>query len=510
MMKKGLFAFLAVLTVFAMVMTGCDDGGGSGGGNDNDIAVTLSSVTATGAPTTSLTLTFDKAIDGLAAGDITVTSSTGATKGALSGSNPYTLTITGVTTGGDASVAVKKSGYKISGSPKTVAIVGVPAGLVIDKPELEVDELVGTGNAVINNDGSITLGNAGRNNTNLGGALKYKFPNEALDYDYFQVDFEITDPTAPLHGRDFEVRFLQYYEAGTAQNALVPFGKVPEYLSLAADQSKEKFKVMGRNFAPGFAWAYNSWEWDLAGSPARSPEFTILINKITFTKAVKYQITFDSDGGSACQPITVWADEAIDAITPLPVPTKAGFNFNGWYDGETSITNSTIPSGNLSLKAKWAEAVAATEFTVTFTEDNLSVSGNGTVDIIDGGAGYQFHHNGGYQGTYAKFTITLQTGVTLGSYSKVTVDVKGISGDVGWKNIVLLAGETLPTFGSDPSTGSFGVTDNPQFNGGATGTTMELTINAAKAATLTGTFEASVYMHSGAGEWEISNVTFTP
>ena len=90
--------------------------------------VTFESVTAvpnaTGSTTAALTLAFDKAIDGLTANDITLTGVTGVVKGALSGSGPsYTLPISGFTTGGNVSVAVAKSGYVVSGTPKTVTIV---------------------------------------------------------------------------------------------------------------------------------------------------------------------------------------------------------------------------------------------------------------------------------------------------------------------------------------------------------------------------------------------------
>jgi hypothetical protein len=93
------------------------------------IPVSFSGVTANGsasATTTQLTLTFDKAITGLAAADITLSGVTGVAKGTLSGSGPtYTLPISGFTQGGSLSVtiaAAAKPGYIISGSPKTATI----------------------------------------------------------------------------------------------------------------------------------------------------------------------------------------------------------------------------------------------------------------------------------------------------------------------------------------------------------------------------------------------------
>jgi len=105
------------------------------------IPVTFSSVTANGSAsrtTTQLTLTFDNAISGLRESDITISGVSGVTKGTLSGSGPtYTLDIGDFSTGGSISVAVAKSGYTISGTPKTVTIynlilpiemVSIPAG----------------------------------------------------------------------------------------------------------------------------------------------------------------------------------------------------------------------------------------------------------------------------------------------------------------------------------------------------------------------------------------------
>jgi len=97
------------------------------------IAVTLNSVTQNGgaagtATTTSLTLTFDKAITGLSANDINLSGVTGVTKGTLSGSGTtYTLNIT-VTASGTLSVSVSSpAGYNVSGSPKTTTVHYCPS-----------------------------------------------------------------------------------------------------------------------------------------------------------------------------------------------------------------------------------------------------------------------------------------------------------------------------------------------------------------------------------------------
>jgi len=94
--------------------------------DSGDIPVTLNSVTPNGnstQTTTQLTLNFSQAITGLSATDITLTGVSNVNKGTLSNSGAtYTLPISGFTTGGQLSVSVTKTGYEISGSPKTATI----------------------------------------------------------------------------------------------------------------------------------------------------------------------------------------------------------------------------------------------------------------------------------------------------------------------------------------------------------------------------------------------------
>jgi formylglycine-generating enzyme required for sulfatase activity len=89
------------------------------------VPVTFYSVTANGSSTqttTQLTLNLSAAITGLTAADITLSGVFGVSKGTLSGSNPYTLPVSGFTSGGTLNVAVDKTGYAVSGSPQTVNI----------------------------------------------------------------------------------------------------------------------------------------------------------------------------------------------------------------------------------------------------------------------------------------------------------------------------------------------------------------------------------------------------
>jgi hypothetical protein len=91
-----------------------------------DIYVSFDALTANGSASvtsTSLTLTFSEAIEGLTKDDITLAGVEGVVKGNLSGNGPsYTLAISGLAAGGSLEVQVAKEGYEIANWTRTVAV----------------------------------------------------------------------------------------------------------------------------------------------------------------------------------------------------------------------------------------------------------------------------------------------------------------------------------------------------------------------------------------------------
>ena len=82
-----------------------------------------------------------------------------------------------------------------------------------------------------------------------------------------------------------------------------------------------------------------------------------------------YTVTFDSNGGSAVEAQTI----AKDATAQEPEdPTKDGFTFAGWYNGETLYDFATPVTGDITLTAKWEEAAAI--YTVTFTNGSTTTT----------------------------------------------------------------------------------------------------------------------------------------
>ncbi len=84
--------------------------------------------------------------------------------------------------------------------------------------------------------------------------------------------------------------------------------------------------------------------------------------KATWTQNT-YTFTFDTDGGSAVDALTV----AHGATATAPAdPTKEGYTFAGWFVGETVYDFETAVTADVTVKAKWT----INSYTVTFNADN--------------------------------------------------------------------------------------------------------------------------------------------
>ena len=77
-----------------------------------------------------------------------------------------------------------------------------------------------------------------------------------------------------------------------------------------------------------------------------------------------YMVTFDSDGGSAVAAQNVAHGNTASKPTD---PTRDGYEFDGWFNGETQWNFTTAITASITLKAKWT-----TLYTVTFESDGGS------------------------------------------------------------------------------------------------------------------------------------------
>ena len=79
-------------------------------------------------------------------------------------------------------------------------------------------------------------------------------------------------------------------------------------------------------------------------------------------KPVYYTVTFDSDGGSSVEAQNVESGKTAEKPTD---PTKAGYDFGGWYNG-ASVFDFTKPvTEKITLKAKWTVHA----YTITYNLD---------------------------------------------------------------------------------------------------------------------------------------------
>ena len=91
-----------------------------------------------------------------------------------------------------------------------------------------------------------------------------------------------------------------------------------------------------------------------------------------------YTVTFDSDGGSEIEPVTVKDGEKV--TKPEADPTKDGYTFKGWFNGDTEYDFETAVTANITLKAKWE--VVVVNYKVTFDSDGGSEVA--AVEVKDG------------------------------------------------------------------------------------------------------------------------------
>ena len=107
----------------------------------------------------------------------------------------------------------------------------------------------------------------------------------------------------------------------------------------------------------------------------------------------KYTISFDTNGGSTLNPLTIYKGEKIEV---LDEPLKDDHTFGGWYIDSSLTTpfdyNATITK-SMTLYAKWNEVIKYNDFSVHFMQLDNYNSGDcvyikaGDVDIlIDAGS----------------------------------------------------------------------------------------------------------------------------
>ena len=140
------------------------------------------------------------------------------------------------------------------------------------------------------------------------------------------------------------------------------------------------------------------------------PEGSTSVNVYAIIKE-GYWVTFDSDGGSAIDSQFVFDKISLNDQT---TPTKPGYTFVGWYDGEEKVENGTTISSPTTLKAHWKATEVS--YTVIHWWENADDDG------------YSFHESEnktGLTGTEANAKAKSYEGFTAQQVTKKTIKGDG-------------------------------------------------------------------------------------
>ena len=105
---------------------------------------------------------------------------------------------------------------------------------------------------------------------------------------------------------------------------------------------------------------------------------------LTVVDANGFTVTFDSRGGSNVQSRLVQPNQAVGT---LPIPTKTGSNFAGWYDSNNQrVRHTTLITADTELHAVWTDIVCrlVTDSSNLHTETCASSGGCVTAGISSG------------------------------------------------------------------------------------------------------------------------------
>lgn len=108
----------------------------------------------------------------------------------------------------------------------------------------------------------------------------------------------------------------------------------------------------------------------------------LLLILFAVLKPFGVKVTFDANGGSEVAPIMVKRGEKI----ALPVSTKDGYAFEGWYLGDDKIIDLSDLKQAVTLKARWRELVTTGKKTFVVSFDSRGGSAVASITLNEGQA----------------------------------------------------------------------------------------------------------------------------
>ncbi len=156
----------------------------------------------------------------------------------------------------------------------------------------------------------------------------------------------------------------------------------------------------------GYTFAGWNTQPDGSGTSFRQgEEITITGDMLLYaqwTKEASYVLTFNANGGSVSPATAAIGSDGKVSAGNMPVPTREGYTFAGWYtalSGGTRITPDTVFTGNTTAYARWTENT----YTITYYKNDGTIAGE------DGYTKY-------VHGTGLKLPIPVRTGYTFGGW----------------------------------------------------------------------------------------------
>ena len=170
-------------------------------------------------------------------------------------------------------------------------------------------------------------------------------------------------------------------------------------------------------------WAANQNGTDDITKSIAVPEGSTSVNVYAIIKE-GYWVTFDSNGGSAIDSQFVFDKIFLNDQT---TPTKPGYKFDGWYNGESKVVDGTQITKPITLKAHWKATKVS--YTVIHWWENADDNG------------YSFHESQELQGLTGKTTEAVAKSYTTSGknihgesvtdkvFTASTISQKTIKGD---------------------------------------------------------------------------------
>ena len=172
---------------------------------------------------------------------------------------------------------------------------------------------------------------------------------------------------------------------------------------------------------------FNGWDNSITTVPA----YDVIIN--AKWSIISYTITFNTNGGSACDSIT----QNYATTVTLPTPTKTGYRFDYWCSDSgltTQYTSNTMPAGNIELHAKWT----INQYTISFNTNGGSACNAITQDYNTEvklpkptKTGYTFAYWCSDSGLTTQYTGTTMSADNITLYTKWTINQYTITFDYG-------------------------------------------------------------------------------